>query len=235
MLVLPLGLLALAAAAFALAPGGISHRAGARPDQGLVPPLSGASARAPATDARFAVTGAAVSGGEHAPSRPRRADNAGGDAVGAVSHAEGVRARAVADDPGAAAGGAARARRRQLPSPMRRCGRSGQRARAFPQACWRSTSRPPAPTNWARRDGRTWPRSTRSRPTSATTSRYQPPARSAGCSSRPPPGPSTRSRPTPPNRAGHRNLTTRGTRSSRRPLPARQRRPRRLAGGAVRL
>ena len=72
-LALPLPLLAFAAAAFALAPGGISHRAGARPDQGLLPPLSGASARAPATDARFAVTGAAVSGDEHALSRPRRA------------------------------------------------------------------------------------------------------------------------------------------------------------------
>ena len=73
MLALPLPLLALAAAAFALAPSGISHRAGARPDERLLPPLSGASVPAPAIDARFAVTGAAVSGGEHALSRQRRA------------------------------------------------------------------------------------------------------------------------------------------------------------------
>ena len=68
------------------------------------------------------------------------------------------------------------------------------------------------------RDGLTWPRSTRSRPTSDTTSRYQPLARSAGCSSRPPPGRNTRSRPTPPNQAGYRTPTTPGTRSS--PPPA---------------
>ena len=73
MLALPLSLLAFAAAAFALAPSSISHRAGARPDERLLPPLSGASAPAPAIDARLAVTGAAVSAGEHALSRPRRA------------------------------------------------------------------------------------------------------------------------------------------------------------------
>ena len=49
-------------------------------------------------------------------------------------------------------------------------GRSGQRARAFRQICWRFTSRPPAATSSGRRDGRTWPRSTRSRPTSGATS-----------------------------------------------------------------
>ena len=73
MLALPLGLLALVAAAIALAPSGIGHRAGARPDQGLLPPLSGASVPAPAIHTRFAVTGAAVPGDEHALSRPRRA------------------------------------------------------------------------------------------------------------------------------------------------------------------
>ena len=73
MLALPLPLLALAAAAFALAPSSIGHRAGARPDERLLPPLPRASVPAPAIDARFAVTGAAVSGGEHALSRPRRA------------------------------------------------------------------------------------------------------------------------------------------------------------------
>ena len=71
---LPLGLLALVAAAFALAPTGISHRAGARPDERLLPPIPpAASLPARAIGARFAVTGAAVSGGEHALSRPRRA------------------------------------------------------------------------------------------------------------------------------------------------------------------
>jgi hypothetical protein len=73
MLALPLGLLALAAAAFALAPSSIGRRAGARPDERLLPPLSGASGPAPAMHARSALTGAAVSGGEHARSRPRRA------------------------------------------------------------------------------------------------------------------------------------------------------------------
>ena len=73
MLALPLPLLALAAAAFALAPSSIGHRAGARPDQRLLPPLPRASVPAQAIDARFAVTGAAVSGGERALSRPRRA------------------------------------------------------------------------------------------------------------------------------------------------------------------
>ena len=72
-LMLALPLVALAAAAFALAPSGISHRAGARPDERLLPSLSGASVPARAIGARVAVTAAAVSGGEHAPSRPRRA------------------------------------------------------------------------------------------------------------------------------------------------------------------
>ncbi len=72
-LALPLGLLALAAAAFALAPSSISQRAIARPDQGLLPPTPGASVPAAAIHARFTVTGAAVSDGEHARSRPPRA------------------------------------------------------------------------------------------------------------------------------------------------------------------
>jgi len=72
-LALPLGLLGLAAAAFALAPSGIRPRANARPYLRLLPPTPGASGPAQAIDARSAVTGAAVSGGEHARSRPRRA------------------------------------------------------------------------------------------------------------------------------------------------------------------
>ena len=63
-LALPLPLLALATAALALAPSSIGHRASAGPYQGLLPPTPGASAPAPATPGRFAVTGAAVSGGE---------------------------------------------------------------------------------------------------------------------------------------------------------------------------
>jgi hypothetical protein len=63
-LALPLGLLALAAVAFALAPSSISHRASARPDLRLFPPTPRASVPAPATPGRFAVTGAAASGGE---------------------------------------------------------------------------------------------------------------------------------------------------------------------------
>ena len=73
-LALRLGLLALVAAAFALAPSGLSHRAGVRPDERLLPPIPpAASLPARAIGARFDVTGAAVSGGEGAPSRPRRA------------------------------------------------------------------------------------------------------------------------------------------------------------------
>ena len=72
-LALPLPLVALAAAAFGLAPSSISHPAGARPDQGLLPPTAAASVPARAIHARLAVTAAAVSGGEHALSRPRRA------------------------------------------------------------------------------------------------------------------------------------------------------------------
>jgi hypothetical protein len=71
---LPLPLLALAAAAFALAPSGISQRAGVRPDERLLPPIpAAASLPAPAVHARVAVAGAPVPGDEHAPSRPRRA------------------------------------------------------------------------------------------------------------------------------------------------------------------
>ena len=73
MLALPLPLLALGAPASALAPSGISHGASARSDQGLFPPFPRASGPAPAIAARFAVIAAAVSGGEHALSRPRRA------------------------------------------------------------------------------------------------------------------------------------------------------------------
>jgi len=69
MLALPLPLLALAAAAFALAPSSISHRAGARPDERLLPPLPRASGPAQAIHARSAVTAAAVSAGERALSR----------------------------------------------------------------------------------------------------------------------------------------------------------------------
>ena len=72
-LVLPVPLVALAAAAFALAPSSIGHRAGARPDHALFPPLPRASGPAPAIDGQFAVTGAAVSDGERARSRPPRA------------------------------------------------------------------------------------------------------------------------------------------------------------------
>jgi hypothetical protein len=73
-LALPLTLLALAAAAFAVAPSSISHRASAGPDQGLLPPTPRASVPAQGTYGRFAVAPAAVSGGERALSRPRRAD-----------------------------------------------------------------------------------------------------------------------------------------------------------------
>ena len=72
-LALPLALLAPAAAAFALAPSGISHQASAGPYQGLLVPTPGASMPA-LLDARSAITGTAVSTGERALSRPRRAD-----------------------------------------------------------------------------------------------------------------------------------------------------------------
>jgi hypothetical protein len=63
-LALPLGPLALAAIAFALAPSSLGQRAGARPDLGLLPPTPRAAAPAPATPARSAATALAVSGGE---------------------------------------------------------------------------------------------------------------------------------------------------------------------------
>ena len=72
-LALPLALLAPAAAAFALAPSGISHQASAGPYQGLLVPTPGASMPAPLR-ARSAITGTAVSRGERALSRPRHAD-----------------------------------------------------------------------------------------------------------------------------------------------------------------
>ena len=71
MLALPLPLLALAAAAFLLAPNSISYRPRVRPDLRLLPSTPRASA--PATPGRFAVTGTALSRGERALSRPRRA------------------------------------------------------------------------------------------------------------------------------------------------------------------
>jgi hypothetical protein len=72
-LALPLPLLVLATAAFALGPSGISYRLGARPDLRLLPPTQGASVPAPANHARFTVTRATVSGSERALSLPRRA------------------------------------------------------------------------------------------------------------------------------------------------------------------
>ena len=73
MLAVPMALIALAVAAFALAPTSIGHRASGRTDGRLLPPLSSASVPAPAVHARLAVAGAAVFGGERALSRPRRA------------------------------------------------------------------------------------------------------------------------------------------------------------------
>jgi hypothetical protein len=72
-LALPLPLLALTAAAFALAPSSISHRAGARPDLTLLPPTPRASVPGQATHGRFDVAPAAVSRGGRALSQPRRA------------------------------------------------------------------------------------------------------------------------------------------------------------------
>ncbi|HYB26097.1 MAG TPA: hypothetical protein VEF89_05750 [Solirubrobacteraceae bacterium] len=70
---LGLPLLALATAAFALAPSGIGQQVGARPDLSALPSTQGASVAPPATHARSAVTRAAVSGGERTRFRPRRA------------------------------------------------------------------------------------------------------------------------------------------------------------------
>ena len=69
---LPLALLALATAAFALAPSGIGQQVGARPDVNVLPSTQRASVAALATHARSAVTRAAVSGGERTGFRPRR-------------------------------------------------------------------------------------------------------------------------------------------------------------------
>ena len=71
-LALPFPLLALANAAFALAPSGIGQQVGARPDLRLPPPTPGFAVLARATHARFAVTRAAVSGGERNRFRPQR-------------------------------------------------------------------------------------------------------------------------------------------------------------------
>ena len=73
MLALPLPLLALAAAAFAIAPNGVALRATARPDQRLLPPTSRASVPAPANHSRFAVARARWSGGERPLLGPRGA------------------------------------------------------------------------------------------------------------------------------------------------------------------
>ena len=73
MLAVPMALIALAVAAFALAPTGISRRANDRTDERLLPPVSRASVPAPAFHVRVAVVGAAVFGGERALSWPRRA------------------------------------------------------------------------------------------------------------------------------------------------------------------
>ena len=70
-LALPLPLLALTAAAFALAPSGIGQQVGARPDVNVLPSTQRASVAAPATHARCAVTRAAVSAGERTGFRPR--------------------------------------------------------------------------------------------------------------------------------------------------------------------
>jgi len=67
-------LLALATAAFALAPGGIGQQVRARPHVNVLPSTQRASVAAPATHARCAVTGAAVPGDEHNGFRPRRGD-----------------------------------------------------------------------------------------------------------------------------------------------------------------
>jgi hypothetical protein len=72
MLALPLSLLALAAAAFAIAPSSISARASARPDQRLLPPTPRASTPGQATAGVY-LTRTGVSSGEHPRSRPRRA------------------------------------------------------------------------------------------------------------------------------------------------------------------
>jgi hypothetical protein len=72
LLALPLALLALAAAAFAIAPTGISPQASARPDQRLPPPTPPATEPAAAIAARGAVTAAAVARGDPGLSRPRR-------------------------------------------------------------------------------------------------------------------------------------------------------------------
>ena len=61
---LALALLALATAAFALAPSSISQQVGARPDLTPLPSTQGALVAAPAARARFAVTAPAVSGGD---------------------------------------------------------------------------------------------------------------------------------------------------------------------------
>jgi len=73
MLAVPMALLALMVAAFALAPTGISHRASDRTDERLLPPIPRASVPAQAIAARPAITGAGLRGGEPALSRLSRA------------------------------------------------------------------------------------------------------------------------------------------------------------------
>jgi hypothetical protein len=72
MLAVPIALIALVVAAFALAPTSVSHGASDRTGERLLPPVSRPSVPAPAIHAPGAVAGAAVSGGERALSRPRR-------------------------------------------------------------------------------------------------------------------------------------------------------------------
>ena len=78
MLAVPIALVALAVAAFALAPTSIGHPANGRTDERLLPPLSRASVPAPAIHVPVAVAGAAVSGGERA--LPGRGARSGGGA-----------------------------------------------------------------------------------------------------------------------------------------------------------
>ena len=73
MLTLPIALIALVVAAFALAPTRISHRANDRTDERLLPPVSRAFAPVPTMHVPVAVAGPVVPGGERVLSRPRRA------------------------------------------------------------------------------------------------------------------------------------------------------------------
>ena len=69
----PIALIALGVAAFAIAPTSINHRANDQTDQRLLPPAWRASVPAAAIHLRVAVAGAAVPAGEGALPRPSRA------------------------------------------------------------------------------------------------------------------------------------------------------------------